>query len=70
MEALKRHLRSWLPPRLLELCRRRGGRVTFEGIFPSWQAAAAAASGYDDTVILERVAAAISVKATIWAFQI
>jgi len=59
MEALKRYLRSWLPPRLQELCRRRGGRVVFTGNFPSWQAAAAAAaSGYDDAVILERVAAA------------
>ena len=58
MEALKRHLRSWLPPRLLELCRQRSGRVVFTGNYSSWEAAAAAASSYDDAIILERVAAA------------
>ena len=58
MEALKRHWRSLLPSRLSELCRRRGGRAVFSGNFPDWQAAAAAASGYDDAAILERVAAA------------
>lgn len=58
MQALKRHLRGWLPPRILELYRRRGGRVTFAGDFATWAEAAAAAAGYDDAAILERVTAA------------
>jgi len=48
----------------------RGGGTRFEGPFPTWEAATAATSGYDDAAILERVrAAALAVKRGEAAFE-
>jgi putative methyltransferase (TIGR04325 family) len=53
--------KDWLPPvlaRQLRRLSRRGGGITFEGPFVTWDEAAKHSSGYDGAQILERVLAA------------
>lgn len=52
-------LRQWLPPAVHRALGRASGRsLRFVGGWPGWAAAAAASRGYDDSAIVERVAAA------------
>lgn len=59
MKSIKRFVRNWLPPALLELYRSYSTQgIRFVGRYSSWQAAAGASTGYDVDTILERVSAA------------
>jgi len=59
LKSIKRFVRSWLPPALLELYRSYSTQgIRFVGRYSSWQAAADASTGYDVDTILERVSAA------------
>ncbi|MBL9214668.1 MAG: methyltransferase, TIGR04325 family [Opitutaceae bacterium] len=65
-----RLLRRLVPARLLDPVRRRFFRVRWEGNFPDWAAARAAATGYDAAAITERViAAARRVRAGAAAYE-
>jgi putative methyltransferase (TIGR04325 family) len=56
LKALKRLVKNWLPPVVLELYRRLSmQRIRFAGHYSSWQAAAAESTGYDVDTILARV---------------
>lgn len=52
--------KDWLPPALLRLLRKmhRGGGITFEGPFATWDEAVRMSSGYDSRQILDKVLAA------------
>lgn len=57
--SMRARLKPLVPPLFLDLFRKlRGGMLTFEGDYPSWEQASAVASGYDAEEILNRVAAA------------
>jgi putative methyltransferase (TIGR04325 family) len=57
--SLKQLLRPLVPSIILDAVRsKRTGQLSFNGDYPSWGAASAAAGGYDSNAILERVAAA------------
>jgi len=69
---LTRIAKDWLPPALLRLLRqiRRGGGVTFEGPFATWDEAVRMSSGYDSQEILDKVlAATLKVKNGEAAFE-
>lgn len=57
---LTRIAKDWLPPALLRLLRKmhRGGGITFEGPFATWDEAVRMSSGYDSQQILDKVLAA------------
>jgi putative methyltransferase (TIGR04325 family) len=59
-------MRNWCPYLVAQKFRRlvrRGASITFDGPFTSWQEAEQRSSGYDDSVILEKVlAASLKVK--------
>ena len=57
---LTRIAKDWLPPALLRLLRKmhRGGGITFEGPFATWDEAVRMSSGYDSQEILDKVLAA------------
>lgn len=48
-------VQRWLPPVAIGLLKRYFGSVRFEGDFPTWAAAVAECSGYDDAAIIDRV---------------
>lgn len=57
---MTRIAKDWLPPALFRLLRRmhRGGGITFEGPFATWDEAVRMSSGYDSEQILDKVLAA------------
>ena len=58
-ERLRRLAKELVPPMLLRAFRRlRGATIEFDRGYPSWEAAARAAEGYDAEAIMQRVAAA------------
>ena len=57
---LRKYIKDWLPPALLRQLRKihRGGGITFEGPFATWDEAMRMSNGYDSQQILDRVLAA------------
>jgi len=69
---LNRITKDWLPPALLRLLRKmhRGGGITFEGPFTTWDEAVRMSSGYDSQEILDKVlAATLKVKSGEAAYE-
>lgn len=71
MSSLRRLVKDWLPPIVLRyLCRLRGHGNAFKGEFRSWEHAASECSGYDATLILDKVlGATLSVRRGEAAFE-
>lgn len=62
-EGVQMAVERWLPPIALTALKRAIGSVSWNGDYPSWQAAMAECEGYDAQVILDRVTeAALAVK--------
>lgn len=61
---MKRVIKSWIPPAILNAYRGfRADDIRFQGLFPTWEAARAASSGYDDEAIFRKSrVAALKVK--------
>jgi len=56
MGVIRRFIKAWLPPVLVEVYKKRARLgILFIGNFPDWDAAAARTKGYDSAQILERV---------------
>ncbi|MBI5690679.1 MAG: methyltransferase, TIGR04325 family [Verrucomicrobia bacterium] len=55
---LSRFAQAWLPPALVRSLRRAFTPPVFTGDFPTWEAARAAATGYEAPAILEKAVAA------------
>ena len=54
--ALKRWLRPWVPPAIVQILRRPAHhRVSYRAEYATWESALADAGGYDDAAILDKV---------------
>lgn len=68
---MKRVIKSWVPPAILNAYRGfRSDDIRFQGRFPTWEAARATSSGYDDDAIfIKSRAAALKVKMGTAAYE-
>lgn len=59
MTGMKRVLKAWIPPALLQAYQGiRGDTIRFQGHYATWDSACAASVGYDSDVILQKARAA------------
>lgn len=74
LSPIKAAAKDWLPPALLRWARKiihgRGGRISFEGDYTTWEEAAARCTGYDAAPILVKVLdATLKVKRSEAAYE-